>query len=49
MTGNTLPEPDEAAHRAVIEGIASRDPDAAAAAVRAFMAPMINMLTLGSP
>ena len=47
--GTVLPEPDEAAHRAVVEGIASRDPDAAAAAVRAFMAPMINALSLGTP
>jgi DNA-binding FadR family transcriptional regulator len=47
--GTVLPEPDEAAHRAVIEGIASRDPDVAAAAVRAFMAPMINALALGTP
>lgn len=47
--GTLLPEPDEAAHRAVIEGIASRDPDVAAAAVRALMAPMINALALGTP
>ena len=47
--GTVLPEPDEAAHRAVVEGIASGDPDAAAAAVRAFMAPMINALALGKP
>ena len=46
--GTALPEPDEAAHRAVIEGIASRDPDVAAAAVRTFMSPMINALALGS-
>lgn len=46
--GSTLPEPDEAAHRAIVQGIASGDPDIAAAAVREFMAPMINALTLGS-
>ncbi|RQO59201.1 GntR family transcriptional regulator [Variovorax sp. KBW07] len=46
--GSTLPEPDEAAHRAIVQGIASGDPDTAAAAVREFMAPMINALTLGS-
>ncbi|MDP9602303.1 FadR/GntR family transcriptional regulator [Variovorax sp. NFACC27] len=48
MTGNTLPEPDEAAHRAIVEGIASRNPETAAAAVRAFMAPMISALALGT-
>ncbi|MDM0004232.1 FadR/GntR family transcriptional regulator [Variovorax sp. J22G73] len=47
--GTVLPEPDEAAHRAIVEGIASRDPDVAAAAVRDFMAPMINALSLGTP
>lgn len=47
--GTVLPEPDEAAHRAIVEGIASRDPDVAAAAVRDFMAPMINALALGTP
>jgi DNA-binding FadR family transcriptional regulator len=46
--GTVLPEPDEAAHRAIVEGIASRDPDVAAAAVRDFMAPMINALALGT-
>ncbi|MGJ7502824.1 FadR/GntR family transcriptional regulator [Variovorax sp. ZT5P49] len=48
LGSSSLPEPDEAAHRAIIEGIASRDPDVAAAAVRTFMAPMINALTLGA-
>lgn len=48
MGGATLPEPDDAAHRAIVEGIASRDPDVAAAAVRDFMAPMINALALGT-
>jgi DNA-binding FadR family transcriptional regulator len=47
--GTSLPEPDEAAHRAIVEAIASRDPDRAAAAVRDFMAPMLNMLALGTP
>jgi DNA-binding FadR family transcriptional regulator len=47
--GSSLPEPDEAAHRAIVEAIASRDPDRAAAAVRDFMAPMLNMLALGAP
>jgi len=42
--GTRLPEPDEAAHRAVVEAIASRDPERADAAVRAFMVPMIEML-----
>ncbi|KQW64315.1 GntR family transcriptional regulator [Variovorax sp. Root411] len=48
MGGTSLPEPDDAAHRTIVEGIASRDPDVAAAAVRAFMAPMINALALGT-
>jgi DNA-binding FadR family transcriptional regulator len=39
-----LPEPDIAAHRAIVEAIASRDPERAATAVRAFMAPMIESL-----
>ncbi len=47
--GTSLPEPNEAAHRAIVEAIASRDPDRAAAAVRDFMAPMLNMLALGTP
>jgi len=42
-----LPEPDAAAHRAIVEAIASRDPDRAAEAVRAFMAPMIDALAQG--
>ena len=40
----SLPEPDEAAHRAVVEAIASRDPERAATAVRDFMAPMLDTL-----
>ena len=43
MTGD-LPEPDGAAHLAVVDAIASRDPEHAAATVRAFMAPMIEAL-----
>ena len=46
--GTSLPEPDEAAHRAIVEAIASRDPDRAATAVRGFMAPMLNALALGT-
>ncbi|MGH8819709.1 MAG: FadR/GntR family transcriptional regulator [Rhodoferax sp.] len=38
------PEPGEEAHRAIVEAIASRDPERAAAAVRSFMAPMIEAL-----
>lgn len=36
-----LPEPDAAAHAAIVDGIASGDPSRAAATVRAFMAPVI--------
>ncbi|PSJ63845.1 FadR/GntR family transcriptional regulator [Pseudaminobacter soli (ex Li et al. 2025)] len=39
-----LPEPDAAAHAAVVEGIASGDPERAAATVRAFMAPVLHEL-----
>ena len=46
MGSATLPEPDEAAHRAIVEAIASRDPERAATAVRDFMAPMLDMLAL---
>lgn len=35
-----LPEPDTTAHTAILEGIASGNPDHAAATVRAFMAPV---------
>jgi DNA-binding FadR family transcriptional regulator len=48
MGSTSLPEPDEAAHRAIIDGIATGDPERAAAAVRDFMAPMINALALGT-
>jgi len=46
--GTSLPEPDETAHRSIVEAIASRDPERAATAVRNFMAPMLNMLALGT-
>jgi DNA-binding FadR family transcriptional regulator len=36
-----LPEPDEQAHARIIDAIASGDPDRAAAAVRAFVAPAL--------
>ncbi len=36
-----LPEPDVQAHGAIVDGVASGDPDRAAAAVRAFMAPVL--------
>ncbi|MDH6232664.1 DNA-binding FadR family transcriptional regulator [Mesorhizobium soli] len=39
-----LPEPDAAAHAAIVDGIASGNPDRAAAAVRAFMAPVLHEL-----
>jgi DNA-binding FadR family transcriptional regulator len=39
-----LPEPDTAAHIAIVEAIASRNADRAAEAVRAFMSPMIDAL-----
>ncbi len=44
-----LPEPDDDAHRTIVEAIASRDPDRAARTVRAFMAPMIDALASGHP
>ena len=43
--GTSLPEPDQAAHESIVEAIASRNPDRAAEAVRAFMAPMIDALS----
>jgi DNA-binding FadR family transcriptional regulator len=43
--GTSLPEPDNAAHESIVEAIASRDPNRAAEAVRAFMAPMIDALS----
>jgi len=36
-----MPEPDAAAHSAIVDGIASGDPDRAAAAIRAFVAPIL--------
>lgn len=39
-----LPEPDMAAHRAIIDAIESGDPDCADAAVRRFMAPVVAAL-----
>ncbi|BBD38529.1 GntR family transcriptional regulator [Aminobacter sp. Y103A] len=36
-----LPEPDATAHAAIVDAVASGDPDRAAAAVRAFMAPVL--------
>ena len=36
-----LPEPDAPAHAAIVDAVASGDPDRAAAAVRAFMAPVL--------
>ena len=47
--GTSLPEPDNAAHESIVEAIASRDPDRAAEAVRAFMSPMIDTLSQGAP
>lgn len=43
VTGE-LPEPDMAAHAAIIDSIASGDPDKAAATTRAFMAPILMEL-----
>lgn len=39
-----LPEPDMAAHAAIVDAIESGDPDAADAAVRRFMAPILSAL-----
>ncbi len=39
-----VPEPDDEAHAAIVEAIATGDPDRAAAAVRAFMAPVLREL-----
>ncbi|MEJ1168245.1 FadR/GntR family transcriptional regulator [Variovorax sp. CCNWLW235] len=47
--GTSLPEPDQAAHESIVEAIASRDPDRAAEAVRAFMAPMLHALSKAEP
>lgn len=40
LDGN-LPEPDQLAHAAIVDAIASGDPDRATSAVRAFMAPAL--------
>ena len=42
--GEDLPEPDMAAHAAIVDAIESGDPDAADAAVRRFMAPVLSTL-----
>lgn len=42
--GADLPEPDMAAHAAIVDTIESGDPDAADAAVRRFMAPVLSAL-----
>ncbi|MGJ7039907.1 DNA-binding FadR family transcriptional regulator [Shinella sp. BE166] len=42
--GEDLPEPDMAAHAAIVDAIESGDPDAADAAVRRFMAPVLSSL-----
>ena len=42
--GEALPEPDMAAHAAIVDAIESGDPDAADAAVRRFMAPVLSAL-----
>ncbi len=39
-----LPEPDDRAHAAIVAAIATGDPDRAAAAVRSFMAPVLDEL-----
>jgi DNA-binding FadR family transcriptional regulator len=43
VTGE-LPEPDMAAHVAIVDAIASGDPDRAASTTRAFMAPILSEL-----
>lgn len=40
----SLPEPDQQAHAAIVDAIASGDPDRATDAVRAFMAPVLAQL-----
>ena len=42
--GEDLPEPDMATHAAIVDAIESGDPDAADAAVRRFMAPVLSAL-----
>ncbi|MCM2475067.1 FadR family transcriptional regulator [Rhizobium sp. CG5] len=43
-TGGGLPEPDMAAHIAIVDAIATGDPQIADTAVRAFMAPVLDHL-----
>ncbi|MGE6781414.1 FadR/GntR family transcriptional regulator [Ensifer adhaerens] len=43
LNGN-LPEPDDRAHAAIVDAIATGDPERAAAAVRSFMAPVLREL-----
>ena len=42
--GQDLPEPDSAAHAAIVDAIETGDPQAADAAVRRFMAPVLSAL-----
>ena len=42
--GQDLPEPDMAAHAAIVDAIETGDPQAADAAVRRFMAPVLSAL-----
>ena len=42
--GESLPEPDIAAHAAIVDAIETGDPEAADAAVRRFMAPVLSAL-----
>jgi len=39
-----LPDPDQAAHQGIVDAIASGDPERAAAAMHAFMVPILNEL-----
>jgi DNA-binding FadR family transcriptional regulator len=41
-----LPEPDQSAHRAIVDAIAAGDPDSAEIAVRRFMAPVLAELEM---
>lgn len=43
-TEGDLPEPDEAAHLAIVDAVATGDPELAEAAVRNFMAPILAEL-----
>ncbi|HTD04336.1 FadR/GntR family transcriptional regulator [Undibacterium sp.] len=48
---NELPEPDQAAHQRIVDAVASGNPDHAAAAMHAFMTPILDELDrlLASP